>query len=90
KGKLRPYKMLEKTEEYKKAFMKFGNSELFENNVEQQNTFDIIQQYICEVYNVGEIIDVYAARLQLFINTYIMSDVNEAFDRKKLRKFDAS
>ncbi|GFY41708.1 uncharacterized protein TNIN_279911 [Trichonephila inaurata madagascariensis] len=35
-------------------------------------------------------IDVDAARLQLFINTYIVSDVNEEFIRKNVKNFDAS
>ncbi|GFV87261.1 uncharacterized protein TNCV_5114791 [Trichonephila clavipes] len=35
-------------------------------------------------------IDVDAARLQLFINTYMVSDVNEQFNRKNVKNFDAS
>ncbi|GFW57465.1 uncharacterized protein TNCV_543751 [Trichonephila clavipes] len=35
-------------------------------------------------------IDVDAARLQLFINTYMVSDVNEEFIRKNVKNFDAS
>ncbi|GFX07245.1 uncharacterized protein TNCV_2972221 [Trichonephila clavipes] len=42
------------------------------------------------VYNSGNVIDVDAARLQMFNDLYTISDVNEAFDRKKLRNFDAS
>ena len=42
------------------------------------------------MYNVAGIIDVDAARLQLFINTYTASDVNEEFSRKKVKNFDAS
>jgi len=90
KGKLKPYKILKQNQKYQEAFMKFGNSELFENNNEQQNVFNIIQEFICKVYNVGNIIDVDAARLQMFINSYTVADVNEAFDRKKLRNFDGS
>lgn len=90
KGKLKPFKILKRTEEYQKAFIKLGKNILFENDNERQSVFDIIQQFICEVYNVGSIIDVDAARLQLFINTYQVSDINEAFSRKKLRNFDAS
>nr|CAD7262235.1 unnamed protein product [Timema shepardi] len=48
------------------------------------------RRFICNVYNVGHVIDVDAARLQMFIDSYTVSDVNEAFDRKKLRNFDAS
>ncbi|CAH1107865.1 unnamed protein product [Psylliodes chrysocephalus] len=90
KGKLEPYKILKKHQEYQKAFMKFGNNELIEDNDEQRNVFNIVQKFICNIYNVGSIIDVDAARLQMFIDSYTVSDVNEAFDRKKLRNFDAS
>lgn len=90
KGKLKPYKILKKHQEYQKAFMKFGNNELIEDNDEQRNVFNIVQKFICNIYNVGSIIDVDAARLQMFIDSYTVSDVNEAFDRKKLRNFDAS
>ncbi|CAK1552503.1 unnamed protein product [Leptosia nina] len=90
KGKLRPYKILKKDPEYQEAFKNFGNNELIENLNHQQNIFNIIQRFICNVYNVPNVIDVDAARLQIFINLYTVSDVNEAFDRKKLRNFDAS
>ncbi|GFR12414.1 uncharacterized protein TNCT_165391 [Trichonephila clavata] len=47
-------------------------------------------QFICNVYNASNAIDVDAARLQMFIHSKTISDVKEAFDRKKLRKFDVS
>ncbi|GFY64563.1 uncharacterized protein TNIN_98381 [Trichonephila inaurata madagascariensis] len=75
--------------EYQEAFKSFGTSELIENTDEQQNVFNIIQRFICNVYNAGNVIDVDAARLQMFIDLYTISDVNEDFDRKKLRNFDA-
>ncbi|GFR17097.1 platelet glycoprotein 4 [Trichonephila clavata] len=90
KGKLKPYKILKKVPEYQEAFKNFGKSELIENTDEQQNFFNIIYRFICNVYNAGNAIDVDAARLQMFIYSYTVSDVKEAFDRKKLRKFDAS
>ncbi|KAF9421074.1 hypothetical protein HW555_002786 [Spodoptera exigua] len=46
--------------------------------------------FICYLYNVENINDVDAARLQIFIDSYTVSDVKEAFNRKKLRNFDAS
>ncbi|XP_049316764.1 uncharacterized protein LOC125779446 [Bactrocera dorsalis] len=89
-GKLGPYKILITTEKYQKAFIKFGDTQLFEDDSEIQSTFDIIQQFICDIYNVGTIIDVDAARLQLFINNYTVCDVNEAFQRKKICNFDGN
>lgn len=90
KGKLKPYQLLKKSIEFQKAFIKFGDSELIVNKDEQDNVFNIIQRFICNIYNVRNIIDVDAARLQMFIDSYTVSDVNETFNRKKLRNFDAS
>lgn len=90
KGKLKPYKLLKKSNESQKAFIKFGDSELIENKDEQENVFNIIQRFICNIYNVRNIIDVDAVRLQMFIDSYTVSDVNETFNRQKLRNFDAS
>ncbi|CAG9765833.1 unnamed protein product [Ceutorhynchus assimilis] len=56
----------------------------------QQDMFNTIQKFICDVYNVNEIIDVDAARLQLFINSYTVSSVNEEFHRKNIKNFEAS
>nr|XP_046473658.1 uncharacterized protein LOC124214934 isoform X2 [Neodiprion pinetum] len=90
KAKLKPYKLLKKYVEFQLAFMKFGDSKIIENNNEQVLIFDIIQSFICYLYNMNDINDVDAARLQMFINSYTVSDVNEAFNRKKLQNFDAS
>ncbi|GFW42038.1 uncharacterized protein TNCV_1904961 [Trichonephila clavipes] len=76
KGKLKPYKTLKKFPEYLEAFKNFGTSELIENTDEQQNVFNIIQRFICNVYNAGNVIDVNAARVQMFIDLYAISDVN--------------
>lgn len=90
KAKLKPFKLLKKYVEFQQAFMKFGDSKIIENNNEQVLIFDIIQSFICYLYNMNDINDVDAARLQMFINSYTVSDVNEAFNRKKLQNFDAS
>lgn len=87
KGKQRPFKILQSKPEYQQAFLRFGELEL-ENT--EQGVFNTIQKFICEVYNVAGVIDVDAARLQLFINTYTVADVNEDFNRKNVKNFDAS
>ncbi|GFR14053.1 uncharacterized protein TNCT_202381 [Trichonephila clavata] len=68
KGKLKPYKILKKIPEYQEAFKNFNKSELIENIDEQQNFFNIIQRFTCNVYNAGNAIDVDAA--QLFSNVH--------------------
>ncbi|KAH9628353.1 hypothetical protein HF086_015883 [Spodoptera exigua] len=90
KAKLKPYKILKRYVEFQQAFMKFGDSKIIEDNIEQQDLYNGIQSFICYLYNVENINDVDAARLQIFIDSYTVSDVNEAFNRKKLRNFDAS
>ena len=49
--------------------------------------FNIVQEFICQVYNVPEVIDVDAAGLQLFINTHTVSDINEELNRKDVKNF---
>ncbi|KAH9634460.1 hypothetical protein HF086_008294 [Spodoptera exigua] len=90
KAKLKPYKILKKYVEFQQAFMKFGDSKIIEDNIGQQDLYNVIQSFICYLYNVKNINDVDAARLQIFIDSYTVSDVNEAFNRNKLRNFDAS
>ena len=90
KAKLKPFKLLKKYVEFQQAFLKFGDSKIFEDPKEQQRIFNIIQSFICYLYNVGNLNDVDAARLQIFIESYSVSDLNEAFNTKKLRNFDAS
>lgn len=90
KDKQRPFNVLKKKVEYQIAFMKLGDVDLFSDLELEQNMFKTIQKFICELYNVAGIIDVDAARLQLFINTYMVCDVNEEFNRKNVKNFDAS
>lgn len=89
RGKQRPFNILKKNVEYQQAFLQFGEEELFTDYDTKQKVFDVIQKIICDVYNVPGIIDVDAARLQLFINTYTVSDVSEEFNRKSVRNFDS-
>ncbi|GBP87341.1 hypothetical protein EVAR_17486_1 [Eumeta japonica] len=90
KGKQKPFKILQRCPEYQQAFIKFGELELFVDKNKEQDVFDSIQKFICELYNILGIIDVDAARLQLFINKYTVADINEEFNRKNLKNVDAS
>lgn len=62
--------------------MNFGRSKLIEDHEEQQMTFNVIQSFICYLYKVAGLVNVDAARLQIFIDSYTVSDVNEAFNKK--------
>lgn len=90
KGKQRPFNILMKKYEYQQAFMQFGDPELFTNGTMQVDIFNNIQKFVCEIYSVPGILDVNAARLQLFLNNYSVSNINEEFNPKNLKNFDAS
>ncbi|XP_074106572.1 uncharacterized protein LOC141532227 [Cotesia typhae] len=90
RGKQRPLNILMKKPEYPQAFMQFGGPESFTEELIQENIFNTIQKFICEIYNVSGVLDVDAARLQLFFNNYSVNNFNEAFNRKNLKNFDAS
>ncbi|GFS69364.1 uncharacterized protein TNCV_4011731 [Trichonephila clavipes] len=82
-------KLLLSIEEHGNIY-EIGDPDLFRDLELEKNVFNKIQRFICEVYNVPGMIDVDAARLQLFINTYMVSDVNEKFIRKNVKNFDPS
>lgn len=89
-AKSKPFKILKNYVEFQEALMYLGHSEIMEDNNKQHEIFNVIQSLLCYLYNVGNLNDVDAARLQIFIDSYTVSDVNEAFNNKKLRNFDAS
>lgn len=76
-GKLRPYKLLKKLEESQKAFIKFSESVLTEDSDERKNVFYSIQKYIYTVYNARNVFDVDSARVEMFIDSYKVSDIKE-------------
>lgn len=59
-------------------FLRFGDPESFTDRNLQQEIFNQIQKCICEIFNISGILDVNAARLQLFLNNY-------TFNYKKLK-----
>ncbi|GBP33556.1 hypothetical protein EVAR_28711_1 [Eumeta japonica] len=71
KGKQRPFSILKKNKEYQQAFLTLGTLNLIDDVDEEERVFNIVQKFICDVYNVPGITDVNAARLQLFISTYM-------------------
>ena len=76
--------------EYQGAFMQYGDPESFTDEHIQEDIFNTIQKFICEIYSVSVVLDVDAALLQLFLNNYSVNNINEEFNRKKLKNFDAS
>lgn len=66
--------------------MHFGDPELLTDEHRQEDIFKTIQKFFCEIYSVPDTYDVNAARLQLFLNNYSVSNINEEFNRKNLKK----
>lgn len=58
---------------------------MFNNVDEEQDVFNTIR-FICDICNI----DADAARLQLFINTFTVSEVNKEFHRKMLNTLIAA
>ena len=78
-----------KKHKYQQAFMQFGDPESFTDEHIQEDIFITIQKFICKIYSVSGVLDVDAARLQLFLNNYKVNNINEEFNRKNLKNFDA-
>ena len=50
------------------------------DKTKEQNVFDVIQKFVCQVYNVCGILHVDAARLQFFVKKYTVNV--EEFNKK--------
>lgn len=86
KGKTNPFKILEKCVEYQEAFGSLTDVPLSDST---PSAFQILEKFICKVYNVRGIHQVNEARFHFFTKTYQPSCQQEKFI-KKIRNFDAS
>lgn len=90
KGKLRPFKKLCDSIEYLHLFENFGDK--LEN---LEDDFNKVQTFVCDIYNCKpkrkhENINVNSARLATFLKCYKVTNIQEPFSKKSLKKFDAS
>lgn len=85
KGKQRPYKMILRSKEYQKAFADLGKT-----SVDEETTFSIIESFVCDMYGLKSCDKVNNLRYELLYRNYTMKNVNQPFQKKNLKNFDAS
>lgn len=77
--------MLLKSKEYQKAFADLGNT-----TVGKENTFSIVESFVCDMYGIKSCNEVNNLRYELFHQNYTIKNVHEPFQKKHLKNFDAS
>ncbi|XP_067613930.1 serine/threonine-protein kinase Wnk isoform X4 [Eurosta solidaginis] len=75
KEKSRPYKILQNSERFIDSFIKLSNAP----DDELQNTFDIIEEYVCRMYGFKKINKVNEARVATFLKTYKVLQNDDIF-----------
>ncbi|CAH0563075.1 unnamed protein product [Brassicogethes aeneus] len=82
KGKIKPWKILKKSPKVQKAFEDLG-----ENDIDPAS-YEVIEEFVCNIYNIKGIQKVNEARLAMFETIY-KQDEAKLFKRK-IRNTDAS
>lgn len=90
RGKQRPYKILQQSEEYQKAFIELGKFFW-----DKYDVITVIEKFVCHLYNViskdeNDTPTVNRARFELFLRNYKIKNLNEPFQKKNIKNFDAS
>ncbi|GFW32885.1 uncharacterized protein TNCV_1774521 [Trichonephila clavipes] len=85
KGKLRPFKLLEKSVEYQLACQEI----ITDDDDELERTFAILEKFICHMHRVPNSSNVNDVRFYLFSKTYPSKKLDDNFE-KKCRSFDSS
>ncbi|GFW59309.1 uncharacterized protein TNCV_2910541 [Trichonephila clavipes] len=85
KGKLRPFKLLEKSVEYQLACQEI----ITDDDDELELIFATLEKIICHMYGVPNSSNVNDVRFYLFSKTYQSKELDDNFE-KKCRSFDSS
>ncbi|GFW95006.1 uncharacterized protein TNCV_476051 [Trichonephila clavipes] len=85
KGKLRPFKLLEKSVEYQLAYQEI----ITDDDDEIERIFATLEKFICHMYGVPNSSNVNDVHFYLFSKTYQSKEVDDNFE-KKCRSFDSS
>lgn len=85
KGKVRPFKILEKSNEYQLAFKNF----ITDDDKILETTYAILEKFICEMYGVKNSSHVNDVRFHLFSSNFQSKKSDKNFD-KKFKNFDSS
>lgn len=83
KGKLRPWKLLKKSAEYQQAFTSLGDGH------RSESLFEILEKFICEMYNAPRLNKVNDARFHIFNKTFKAKGISEQFN-KRFKNYDAT
>lgn len=89
KGKSRPLKVLEKSEKFQDAFIEMGHNTVVADPLLMEQTFNVLQEYVCILYNVKARKTVNEARCIIFDRIYTPKSGNEAF-KKTTMKLEAT
>ncbi|GFU22615.1 uncharacterized protein TNCV_1304911 [Trichonephila clavipes] len=85
KGKLRPFKLLEKFVEYQLACQEI----ITDDDDELERIFATLEKFVCHMYGVPNSSNVNDVRFYLFSKTYQSKELDDNFE-KKCRSFDSS
>ncbi|GFW13417.1 uncharacterized protein TNCV_1879191 [Trichonephila clavipes] len=85
KGKLRPFKLLEKSVEYQLACQEI----ITDHDDELERIFATLEKFVCHMYGVPNSSNVNDVRFYLFSKTYQSKELDDNFE-KKCRSFDSS
>ncbi|GFW27137.1 uncharacterized protein TNCV_93631 [Trichonephila clavipes] len=83
KGKLKPFKMLEKSVEYQLAYQEIITDD------ENERSFTTLEKFIRHMYRVPNFSNVNDVHFYLFSKTYQSKQLDDNFE-KKCRSFDSS
>lgn len=89
KGKNRPFKVLEKSGKFQDAFIKMGHNMFVGDPLLMEQTFNVLQEYVCVLYNVKARKTVNEARCIIFERIFTPKSSNEAF-KKTAMKLEAT
>ncbi|GFY20228.1 uncharacterized protein TNCV_208601 [Trichonephila clavipes] len=85
KGKLRPFKLLEKSVEYQLACQEI----ITDDDDELERIFATLEKFVCHMYGVPNSSNVNDVHFYLFSKTYQSKELDDNFE-KKCRSFDSS
>ena len=83
KGKINPFKILEKDSELQQAFTLLGN-----DNEVSESIIESIERFVCKIYSKKKLTSVNEARLEYFISKY--KTKNEESRLSSVKKLDGS
>ena len=78
KGKVRPFKLLEKSKEYQLACENI----ITDDDKTLETSFKTLEKFICEIYGVKNFSDINDVRFHLFSNTFQSKKSDENFQKK--------